>query len=72
MKTYDGQRYRQWAGHTMFVIDSLLSGVEVEQTAYRSCMGILQMSRTRGNDRLEAACRKARYLGNCTYIRHLE
>jgi hypothetical protein len=30
-------------------------------------MGILQLSRKQGNDRLEAACKKARELGSCSY-----
>jgi len=40
---------------------------EIEETAYRSCMGILQFSRKYGNLRLEAACSKARRLGNISY-----
>jgi transposase len=70
-KRFDGQRYRQWAGsigpHTRYVIDTLLDSAEVEQTAYRSCMGILQLSRKEGNDRLEGACGKACELGSCSY-----
>jgi hypothetical protein len=68
---FDGKRFRSWAsaigGDTFFVIDTLLKEREVEQTAYRSCMGILQFSRKDGNVRLEAACRKARLLGNISY-----
>ena len=68
---FDGRRYRNWASsigaNTFFVIDTLLTEREVEQTAYRSCMGILQFSRKDGNVRLEAACRKARQLGNVSF-----
>jgi len=68
---FDGKRYRSWASSigkdTYFVIDTLLSEREVEQTAYRSCMGILQFSRKEGKVRLEAACGKARQLGNISY-----
>lgn len=68
---FDGKRFRNWASSigvsTFFVIDTLLNEREVEQTAYRSCMGILQFSRKDGNVRLEAACRKARQLGNISY-----
>ena len=64
---FDGQHYRSWASsigpNTFFVIDTLLKEHEVEQTAYRSCMGILQFSKKDGNVRLEAACAKARQLG---------
>jgi hypothetical protein len=68
---FDGKRYRQWAGqigpNTYQVIDLLLRSNEVEETAYRSCMAILQSGKKVGNDRLEAACRKARELHNETY-----
>jgi hypothetical protein len=68
---FDGNRYRNWAlsigPNTFYVIDNLLKEREVEQTAYRSCMGILQFSRKDGNIRLEAACGKARQLGNTSY-----
>ncbi|MDR0473507.1 MAG: hypothetical protein LBH43_07555 [Treponema sp.] len=40
---------------------------EIEQTAYRSCMGLLQLSKKNGNSRLEAACSKARRLGTISY-----
>jgi hypothetical protein len=70
-KAFDGKRYRQWAGNigvnTRYAIDFLLSSAEIEETAYRSCMGILQWSKKQGNDRLEAACKKARELGSCSY-----
>jgi transposase len=68
---FDGTRLRSWASaigvNTFYVIDSLLTEREVEQTAYRSCMGILQFSKKDGNARLEAACRKARNLGTVSY-----
>jgi hypothetical protein len=68
---FDGRRYRNWASsigaNTFFVIDTMLNEREVEQTAYRSCMGILQFSKKHGNVRLEAACRKARQLGKITH-----
>ena len=68
---FDGKRYRAWASsigsNTYFVIDTLLRERDVEQTAYRSCMGILQFSRKDGNVRLEAACTKARKLGSISF-----
>jgi len=68
---YDGRRYRSWASsigaNTFFVIDFLLTEREVEETAYRSCMGILQFSKKNGNIRLEAACLKARQLGSISF-----
>jgi transposase len=68
---FDGKRFRNWASaigaNTFYVIDSLLNEREVEQTAYRACMGILQFARKDGNERLEAACLKARKLGTVSY-----
>jgi len=68
---FDGRRYRSWASsigaNTFYVIDSLLSEREVPETAYRSCMGVLQFSRKHGNIRLEGACRKARQLGTISF-----
>jgi hypothetical protein len=68
---FDGKRYRSWASsigvNTFYVIDSLLKEREIEETAYRSCMGVLQFSRKYGNARLELACSKARRLGGISY-----
>jgi hypothetical protein len=68
---FDGKRFRSWASaigmNTFYVIDTMLNMSDVEETAYRSCMGILQFSRKSGNARLEAACSKARRLGNISY-----
>jgi len=68
---FDGRRYRNWASsigvNTFYVIDTLLKKGEVEETTYRSCMGILQFSRKHGNIRLEGACGKARQLGNISF-----
>jgi len=68
---FDGKRFRSWASsigvNTFYVIDTLLKERDIEQTAYRSCMGILQFARKKGNSRLEAACSKARRLGNISY-----
>ena len=68
---FDGARYRDWAMNigvnTSFVINALLSAQHVEETAYRSCMGVLQMASKYGADRLEAACVKARAMNACTY-----
>jgi hypothetical protein len=71
MDRFDGDRYRSWAGNigkdTAFVINTLLTAQHVEETAYRSCMGVMQLAKNYGNDRLEAACSKARAMNSCTY-----
>ncbi|GHT89434.1 hypothetical protein FACS1894137_18660 [Spirochaetia bacterium] len=68
---FDGKRYRAWAEkigpNTYQAIDTLLCANEVEETAYRSCMAILQFAKNVGYDRLEAACKKARELQSCSY-----
>jgi transposase len=68
---FDGKRFRSWASsigiNTFYVVDTLLKEREIEQTAYRACMGILQLSRKNVNSRLEAACSKARRMGNISY-----
>jgi len=70
-RQFDGNRYRSWAKNvgesTFFVIDGLLSGGAVEEQGYKSCMGILQFSKTYGEGALEAACTRARAIGSCTY-----
>ncbi|WP_312458334.1 IS21 family transposase [Proteiniclasticum sp.] len=60
---WDGNRFRKWAEkigpHTLIVINSMLSYYKVEQQGYRSCMGLLQLSKKYGERRVEAACEKA-------------
>jgi len=71
MERFDGSKYRNWAKNigenTAFVINTMLTAQHVEETAYRSCMGALQMGSKYGNDRLETACGKARAMNSCTY-----
>jgi transposase len=68
---FDGKRYRSWARsigeNTFFVVDHLLTAADIEETSYRSCMGILQYAKTCGNERLEGACKRARELQSCSY-----
>ena len=70
-RQFDAARYRQWAsdiGESTFnVIDTILTNGPIEEQGYKSCMAILQFSKTFGSYRLEAACKKARKLGACTY-----
>ena len=70
-RQFDGKRYLAWAkkiGESAhFIIDGLLSNGPVEEQGYKSCMGVLQLSKTYGDAALEAACMRARALGSCTY-----
>jgi transposase len=62
-KGFDGHRYTDWAKKigesTAAVIERFLKQQAAEEQAYRSCMRVLQMSQTYGNERLEAACAMA-------------
>ncbi len=70
-RTWDGARYRGWAenigAQTAHVVDAMLRARKHEEQAYKSCMALLQLGKRHGNDRLEAACRKARSLGSCSF-----
>jgi len=70
-RKFDGNRYRNWAEkigeNTYFVIDRILTNGKVEEQGYKSCMAILQFSKTHGTKKLEEACKRARELGSCNY-----
>ena len=73
----DGDSYRTWAKTigeaTWFVVDAMLRAQRAEESAYRSCMGVLQMAKKHGETQLERACEQARKLGSPTYttVKHL-
>lgn len=60
---WNGDRFRKWAErigiNTYTVINSILISKSVEQQAYRSCMGLLNLADKYSSNRLEAACKKA-------------
>jgi len=70
-REFDGNRYRSWAQkigeNTYFIIESLLSAGKVEEQGYRSCMGVLQLTKKYSPLHLELACKRARELGSYTY-----
>ena len=73
-KEYDrrnGENYRSWAKtigeNTYLAIDALLKAQIVEETAYKSCMGVMQMGNRFGTEELEIACGKAITIGSVTY-----
>ena len=61
----------RWAAQvgpaTETLILRVLSARKHPQQAYRSCLGILRLGKTYGNDRLEAACQRALTLGSHSY-----
>jgi hypothetical protein len=73
----NGDSYRAWAKtigeETFFVVEAMLRAQLVEESAYRSCMGVLQMTKKHGKDQLERACEQARKLDSPTYttVKHL-
>ena len=49
------------------LIQTVLGSRKHPQQAYRSCLGILRLGKSYGEERLEAACRRALMLGSCRY-----
>ena len=68
---WDGNRYRNWAKkigpQTYAVVDAMLTTHVIEEQAYKSCMGLLQLSKKYGSERLESACTRAAELGGFQY-----
>ena len=60
---WNAPRLMEWAGrigpHTKAVIEHVLHQRRHPQQGYRSCLGILRLSKTYGESRLEAACARA-------------
>ena len=48
-------------------MEALLESRQHPQQAYRSCLGVLRLAERYGEDRLEAACRRALPAGICSY-----
>ena len=61
--SWNGDRFRRWAKQmgesTLRVVESMLTSRQVEQQAYRSCMGLLKLAEKYSSADLEAACGKA-------------
>ena len=64
-------RFIRWAQtigpHTAQLVQALLASRKHPQQAYRSCLGILRLAKRYGEDRLEAACRRALPAGIHSY-----
>ena len=56
-------RLIHWAGsigtHTQKLVEAILTSRPHPEQGYRSCLGLLRLGKTYGNDRLEAACERA-------------
>lgn len=49
------------------LVEKLISRHKHPEQSYNTCRGIIFLSRTYGMDRLDKACKKALYLGYCSY-----
>jgi transposase len=65
------QRFINWADkigpHTATLIDRVLKSRTYPQQGFRSCLGILRLAKSYGDERLEAACRRANAIGGTSY-----
>ena len=66
-----GRDYLEWAAaigeSTRTLIERMLKAQQVEMTAYRACMGVLQCAKKFSPEKLEAACGQALRLGSPCY-----
>jgi len=66
-----GADYITWAAtvgdNTRTVIERMLKAQTFEETAYRSCMGVMQFSKKYSPEQLEAVCGRALEIGSPTY-----
>jgi len=64
-------RIMSWASETgpttAKVVETIMARKDHPEQGYRSCLGILRLSRTYGKDRVEAACSRAVTLGAYSY-----
>jgi len=65
------QRFASWAAkigpHTQRLIENVLNSRAHPQQGFRSCLGILRLAKSYGDDRLEAACHRAVTIGGTSY-----
>ena len=65
------ERLSQWARKqgpsTQALIEQMMAARDHPQQAFRACLGILRLGQSYGNDRLEAACRRALHFGTVRY-----
>jgi transposase len=65
------QRLIRWAEHngpaTAGMVQTILERRTHPQQGFRSCLGIMRLGKSFGEERLEAACRRALTLNACSY-----
>lgn len=65
------QRFIRWAAkigpHTASLTEMVLNSRAYPQQGFRSCLGILRLAKTYGDDRLDAACQRAVAIGSTRY-----
>ena len=70
-RSYDGSYYKARAkaigDSTGAFVKALLDNADFEEQAYKSCLAVINFSKTYGNLRVEAACAKAIQLNSVTY-----
>ena len=64
---YYKQRAFKIGSNTYNFVDKLLASYEFEEQAYKSCVAIINFSRTYGDTRVDRACEKALKLNSVTY-----
>ncbi len=64
-------RFMRWAAkigpHTRALIENVLNARAHPQQGFRSCLGILRLAKSYGDDRLEAASKRAVAIGGTSY-----
>lgn len=65
------QRFTHWAGkigpQTVQLIENILNSRPMPQQGFRSCLGVLRLAKSYGDQRLEAACKRAVAIGGTSY-----
>ncbi len=59
-----GQKAGPATGH---VVETILRSRPHPEQGYRACLGLMRLGRNLGNERLEAACERARRVGGESY-----
>lgn len=65
------EKIKSWAqktgGFTEKYIDEVMKSRPHPEQGFKSCLGILRLGKSYGNERLEGACRRALHIGTRTY-----